>query len=338
MPWLQFRTECYLGLRPALLVFGVVMLASLACMLDGVSTEKSSRNIIRQILPTLTPTTNPDPNSAAIAALTPEPPSLALQETTSPAMAPAENPDSARQPLPASGEANPQLVPIETNDAPSPTITPPPLTTSPPTETPATAPMPMPAAETSGWLFSGVQLYPGPEGEGLLLYGDALNNTGSLQELSQVSTTLYDAQGQILTNADNVFGYWPIDIVPAGERLPFQLIIPDIQSAADFELRIEAQPKQGAPHHDFEFVNVDQWSEEGLTCLTGQLQNLGAPLQNYLVMMAVFYDTQNQVISFGEYYAPTVEEVWGDQRIGFEVCIESPSQEIARYELRGWGE
>jgi hypothetical protein len=200
------------------------------------------------------------------------------------------------------------------------------------------APTPTPVAEISGWLFSGVQLSPSPGGEGLLLYGDALNNTGVPQELSEVSTTLYDAQGQILANVDNTFGYWPVDIVPAGERLPFQLIIPEVQTAADFELHIKAQPKEEAPAHEFEFTNIDQWSEEGITCLTGQLQNQGEPLEDYLVLMAVFYDGQGQVIGFGEYYAPAVEEVQGDQLMAFEICIESPTQTIARYELRSWGE
>lgn len=207
-----------------------------------------------------------------------------------------------------------------------------------PTQSLPATPTSAPPAQTSGWSFMNVQVYPDEFLEGVVLYGEAINNTGSTQDLTIIRATLYDAQGQLVAGSDDVIDYWPINIVPAGARLPFELLVPEVETVADFELNVEAQPGSQTPQQNFEILDLSQQQDEFGFCLAGQVRNLGNPLQEYLIVMAVLYDSQDHVIKFGEYYAPDPTLVLGDQLGEFDICIDSIQGEIARHEVRAWGE
>lgn len=68
------------------------------------------------------------------------------------------------------------------------------------------------------------------------------------------------------------------------------------------------------------------------------MRNPGGGLQDYLVIVAVLYDSQDKVVNFGDYYEPYPEDVVGDQTLTFETCTDSPDQDVARYELWTWGQ
>jgi len=171
--------------------------------------------------------------------------------------------------------------------------------------------------------------------EGLLLYGDLINNTGAPQTLIWITATFYDDQGQVVADPENVYNYWPaVDVVPVGGQVPFELAVDGLQSAANFTLRVEAEPSSEPPLQDFSFTDLSQRDEEGDYCVQGVLQGPGESLQAYLVIVAVLYDDQGNVVNFGDYYEPYLEE---DQSLTFEICVGPPNQDIARYELRAWG-
>lgn len=310
---------CFSRRQFALLALGVLMLVTLACrLLDGASPEKPRRIVIRSVLPTLTPTAAPAPNSAAPAALAPGATVPSLPPAASPAPTPAEGLDSSEQPPPA---------PFEVTSQP------------PANETVNTSPAePTIAPGSASWTFAGVEVYRDEFEAGLALYGDAVNETGSTQELNVITATFYDGQGRVIDAAGSAIDYWPIDVIPAGARLPFGILAPDVQNVADFELNIEAQPGSQNPHQNFEVSNLEQQQAELGYCLTGQVRNLGNPLQEYLIVMAVLYDSQDHVIKFGEYYAPDPTVIRGDQLELFEICVDSVSRPVARHELRVWGE
>lgn len=268
-----------------------------------------------------TPTPTKTPRPTVVATSTPTPVILAMAvETpvTSPTLVPSL---AAYIPTPTSG--------LTAAFTPSPIST---LTNTP---------LPIPEAPltlgTSGWSFVGVRIYTDQYDDSLLLYGDLINNAGASQELWYLTGTFYDAQGQVIADEGSAYGYWPVEVIPPGGHVPFELIVEGIQSAAGFDLSVEAQPSSATPRQDFEFSDLYQLDEGYGYCIGGTLRNPGSKLQDYLTVVAVLYDGQDKVISFGEYYADP-EYVVGDQTEEFEVCVDPHDQDVARYELRAWGQ
>lgn len=170
----------------------------------------------------------------------------------------------------------------------------------------------------------------------MLIYGNILNNTGSAQILTSINGTFYDTQGQAIVGS--TFDYWPAEIVPSGEHIPFELTVYDIQNIARFDLNVGSEPSDQPLRQDFELFDINQWNDEdGTYCLTGKLQNSGGVLQQYLVIIATFYDDQANVINFGNYYEPHTAELVDAQTLDFELCTDARSQEIANYDLQVWG-
>ena len=211
-----------------------------------------------------------------------------------------------------------------------------PTPTATETPTPTASPPPTVTPLPEGWVFSGAQISSESEEEGLRLYGEVINNTGSSQELFFISGTFYDAQGQPLPDAATI-DYWPIEIVPPGGRVPFELTILEAQTIDTFDLTVEAALSEDVPSQDFEFLAVEQTTEANSYCLSGQVRNLAGELEVYLTVVAVLYDAQDKVINFNDHYDHSPEQVISDQTMEFALCVDSFGQDVARYELRAWG-
>ncbi|MBN1219533.1 MAG: hypothetical protein JXM69_11435 [Anaerolineae bacterium] len=281
----------------------------------------SNHTVIRTRLPTLTPTVQANPAVTAMATAPANIGATPFLSSVDPAVA---GNDASIPPLPLTSTPAAPVVSDQTTDVAEPAYP------------PSTAEVPV--AEISNWSFTHVQSRPDQYGDGLLLYGEAVNNASVTQELISISGTFFDAQAQIIAGEESMVDYWPIDIVPAGQQLPFELTVFGLQNAADFDLKAVSQPSGQAPQQGFEFLDVAQWDDEGIYCLTGGLKNEGGPLQEYVVIIAVLYNDQSQVINFGEYYEPEPENGLAGQPLDFEVCVELIDQEVARYELRAWGQ
>jgi len=290
---------------------------------------------------TPTPTKTPKPFTPtavlkavlpSLAALTNSTEATSLQPTDAPGAATPTSPvgtlttGSTLTPGPAAPTHTPIPNPM---DSPIPTFQPSP--TSPPPTVP-------PAIEPPGWSLASVRLSTDQE-EGLVLYGDLINNTGSPQALALITGTFYNDQGQVVAGEDSVHDYWPaVDAIPSGGRLPFELTVDGIQGDARFTLRVEAELSSESPRQDFEFADLKQWNEEGVYCVGGTLRNPGGELQVYLVVVVVLYDNQDRVVNFGDYNEPYPIDVVGGQLSNFEICVDPHGQGVARYELRAWGQ
>jgi uncharacterized protein YgiM (DUF1202 family) len=218
---------------------------------------------------------------------------------------------------------------------PTPTVTPIAVPTFSPTLTPTVISQPTP--NTSGWSFASVRADPDQDEDNLLLYGNAINTSNSSQEVAFVTGTFYDAQGQVIAGEESTYDYWLVGVVPSGGLMPFELTISGIQNATNLNLRVESQPSDETSRQDFEFSDVTTSSEAGDYCLSGTLRNSGGELEEYLVIVAVLYNHQDQVINFGGYDELNFEEIVGDQTLDFEVCVDPLGQEVGRYELQAWG-
>jgi hypothetical protein len=170
----------------------------------------------------------------------------------------------------------------------------------------------------------------------MLLYGDIINNTGSSQLLKYVTATFYDAQGQVIPPVA-ITDYWPTEAIPPGGQVPFELNVAGVPSAADFDLSVEATPSDQTPRQNFEFSDLSQSNEGGAYCLSGSLRDQGDEPQEYLVIVAILYDPQNNVVNFGDYYESDPQGEIDEHTLDFELCIDPLGQDIARHELRAWG-
>jgi hypothetical protein len=207
------------------------------------------------------------------------------------------------------------------------------------TPTPSSTPGAIQAAAVDdSWSFVHVQpgSYAGPGS--LLVYGEVVNNAASAQQIDYLAGTVYDGQGQVLADVADGAEYWPIYVVPAGAQVPFKLSLYGVPGASDFDLNLVAQPSDEAPRQDFEFSDLDATSQAGSYCVSGELRNPGGQLDSYLTIVAVLYNAQGNVISFDSYEEYFPEEIVGDETLDFEVCVDPLGQDVARYEVRAWGQ
>jgi hypothetical protein len=255
------------------------------------------------------------------------------------------NPSSSLAAVPLDETANPANAGINSASTPAapstvtsplPIDTPPATLLPPATDTPAPTPTATPG--TTGWSFANVRLSNDQDEGHLLLFGDMVNDTGASQLIGFLTGTFYDGQGQVIASEDNTFDYWPIELVPPDGRIPFELAVGGIQGAANFDLRVQSETSNQVPRQDFNFAEVNQWQDGDSYCLEGALQNPGGELQQYIAVVAILYDSQNNVINFSDTFESDPQGISGDQTLGFEVCVEPPNQNVARYELRAWGE
>ncbi len=205
----------------------------------------------------------------------------------------------------------------------------------------STVPTPTPirsGSSTSGWSFVGVRTFYDPDWESLFVYGEAVNNTGSSQELFYITGTFYDDQGQVVADEYDADDYWPIEILPNGSQVPFEIALWDIESVADFDLKVISEPSSDTPRKDFQFSDINAEGDERDYCVVGVLRNSGGQLGDYLVVVAVLYDDQDKVINFDSSHDYAPEDVVGDQTLDFEVCVDPLGQEVDYYELRAWGQ
>lgn len=352
------------SLQSWLIVACLPLITALACSGSGSETVAEIRagvthlpTLTRTPLPTLTPTgialagdLSPPIQPEAItpsagaepAALTATPqeslpargsvPAAAQPGVAAPAAAPPDQPlvqaDQAAAPAaPASARPSAEL--------PTPTATETPTSAPVPTETPTPEPTatPLPA----GWVFRGVRAVPSEEMEGTILFGELTNNTGVGQKLAYISGTFYDAGGQKIPYADTT-EQSPVRELAQGGRVPFQMVAPGLQNVANVDLQVQAVPAEQTPRQDFEFLEMAAAAEGENYCLTGQLLNPGEPLQSYLMVAAVLYDSQGQVINYRHDYHRSPVEVVDDQTLAIFICVERLNQEVARYELTAWGQ
>jgi hypothetical protein len=187
---------------------------------------------------------------------------------------------------------------------------------------------------SSGWSFVSVQAIGSPDEGSVILYGNMINDSGSAQEISSLTGIFYDQFGR-RTNLTQ--DYWPIEVVPPGGQVPFELTVYNAYSLQSYSLSVIAQPSSETPRQDFEFLNLDTFDDRGDYCVAGELRNPGDELQEYLVIAAVLYNDQGDVINFDSYNDDSPEGVVGDQTADFEICVDTHQQEVARYELRAWG-
>jgi hypothetical protein len=194
-----------------------------------------------------------------------------------------------------------------------------------------------PLNSSGGWSFAATRADAIPARKMIMLFGEMINETGAAQQVSTVTGTFYDTQGQVIAADKSTYGLWPTNTVPPGGRVPFALTVYDMQEMGNFELAVQSKPAATVPRQYFEFVGVSEQMKGNNYCLAGGLKNPGGQLAKYLVIAAILYDDQGNVLRFGNNNRVAYQEMMGDKTQNFEVCIKSPPNNMARHELLAWG-
>ena len=158
-------------------------------------------------------------------------------------------------------------------------------------------------SETPGWMLTGSRIYSDQTENSVLLYGDIVNETGSVQEVTLVTGAFFDPQGQLIAGTGGGRGLLAGSDYPGREPVPFELIVPGMQNIAKVNLRIEAQPSSETPRQDFEFADLHETNENNNYCVGGTYRSQGGELQQYLVIVLVLYNNQDNLINFADYSA-----------------------------------
>ena len=223
--------------------------------------------------------------------------------------------------------------PVTFTPTEGPTITPTFTSTETATVTATAAP------EGGGWAFANIRLTTDPDESdpNIVIFGEVINNSGGVQEIGAITGLFYDAQGQVIANEENTTDYWPVEAIPVGGRMPFEMVVIDIQSAASYKLRVESSVGPDLPRQNFEFSAVTQTNESGNYCVGGKAGNPGEALKSYLTIVVTLYDSQNRVINFGSDEKVDVTTLTGDKTVNFRICITPPNQDTVRYDLQAFG-
>lgn len=193
--------------------------------------------------------------------------------------------------------------------------------------------------EGGGWAFANIRLATDPDESdpNIVIFGEVINNSGVVQEIGVITGLFYDAQGQVIANEENTTDYWPVEAIPVGGRMPFEMVVIGIQSAASYKLRVDSNVSPDLPGQNFEFSAVTQTTESGNYCVGGKVRNPGEALKSYLIIVVTLYDSQNRVINFGSDEKVGVTTLVGDTTLNFRICITPPNQDTVRYDLQAFG-
>lgn len=164
-----------------------------------------------------------------------------------------------------------------------------------------------------------------------------VNNTGQAQEISAVNGTFYDAGGQVIASGAAVLDFWPVIVVPAGERATFELEVTNIQSAASYKLTVDALPSNEPPRQNFDVSGVTQTTESDAYCVSGKVSNPSDALQDYLILVATLYDAQGKVVNYASDSQINISWLTGSRTLTFKLCAPPPNENVTRYEIRAWG-
>ncbi len=308
---------------------------------DSTGSMISTNSVVptRTPLPTLTPTTVSPPVIANANALA-QPANSSSSAPVS--LTPAPNPTTGSLPAAPTSTAT---VPLPL--APNPTATPSPVAPtptatvpSPSNPTPTATPVYIPSDPSlppvvDDWSFVGVRTL--LDVDEAVVIGELINNTGIPQTDIHVSALFYNEQHKLIEEQVDTLSYVPVEVIPAGGRVPFELIADSTVPIYRVNLYAMSEPSGNAPSLDFQFSNVSHWTDTEMYCLGGEVQNTDTLLEDFLIILASTYNKQGQLASFGEYAVASPEIVVGDQTSSFELCIDPLDQYVTQHKLIAMG-
>lgn len=311
--------------------------ADLGNVPESVDAQTAGATPVANQLPTTVPTITPTPVAETL------PQSSDTSNFPSSESSSDSNANLNTKPAPTRSRfvgQNPTATPTSvTSNLPSTPVALPPSNPNPTATSPSAPPSgPTPALPpvTNGWSFVAVRT--SIDVENAIVIGEMVNNTGIPQKEVHISGVVYDQHDQRIEEEIDTLSYVPVEVVPVGASVPFELIVEGPEPIYRLDLVAMSEPSGDPPFQDFQISNVNQWVDSSnLYCLGGYVQNSASPLEDFLIILASAYNDQGQLVSFGEYSTVSPGFVIGDQTSPFEMCVDPLDEQIVDYKLSALG-
>jgi len=191
-------------------------------------------------------------------------------------------------------------------------------------------PTPTPLA----YAIRGLTFHTTPVGS-LWCLGEVWNTTGTPLEEIQIQIALYDEAGRAVASAQGVPA---LDVVAAGERVPFALLFPDPPESF---ARYQASPLRGiaALPGSHRYTELRVVGDSGLMqgdqfLVSGQVRNTGKITATVQVVLTA-YDARGDVVGVRSHSLPTALAP-GDQR-PFTISLLPVNQPVFSYAVQTQG-
>ncbi len=191
--------------------------------------------------------------------------------------------------------------------------------------------MPTPTVVPAGWTFSGLFLQVEEEDVfTLYLWGELLNGTGESQEV--ISIYLCEVGGDPILE-DVTISFFPMEVLPPGWKGPFQMVMgpldalpaPADQLLDQYELCVaEAEPSDFPLREDLVVTDASLVGADGSCRVEGTVRNDGPALSDYLQVVVTFYNAEDLVIGYGDFYTVATSDLQAGE-VPFTVeCLDMP--------------
>lgn len=282
------------------------------------------------VAPSATPTPQPDEGGEPTAAPSPTVATARPSETRPPA---TDSTATATPPFTPSATPTTDGTPAATGAATA-TATATPTATATATATAGNTPTATPTLTTLS--LAGVRGYFDETENSFRLVGEVVNNSSVEQQIITVTGDFFDSQGQLVADETAALDFLPQIFVPVGGRVPFEILVDGLQSAARWDLRVEAMESLN-PIRQFPPEEVSDRIDSGRYCVKGLVRNPGERLQESLIVVAVLYDADGNVVNYGEATPSSPFSIFGARVFNFDICVSPPNDGVVRYEARALG-
>ena len=191
-------------------------------------------------------------------------------------------------PAPSPGPTPPILTPAPAPPPPTPVPTP------APSPKPTLPPTPTPAPEVKEALVV-VSYCSYVDNFGYFHLVGEVENVGSQNtELNKVAVTFFDSSGTPVVTASN---YSYLDILKAGRKSPFEIILSAPPPVASYKLETTWQITSREPYTDLNIEDITfEREEQDWGYLSGQVRNTGSEMVDVTIVVGTFYNGDGKVV------------------------------------------
>ena len=157
------------------------------------------------------------------------------------------------------------------------------------------------------------------------IIGEIENDSGRLQQLVEITATLYDTQNNVVGRP---IGYAFIDVMRQGEKSAFHLIFTDsaqVAKIASYKISISPTIVLADKPRNLELKVGDGYLDAiGFYHLVGEITNNGDKTASFVEVSVAFYDKDNKIVDTAVGYTNPSDIAPGATE-AFEILSVSPS-------------